>query len=444
MARTARDTEAHKGRRLDARADATKVMAAKADSTMAFSLTAGALGLGITLFEKEIAAAASKMTDWSFADHQQHETSFEQGQGNPDTDAGQISSAGDGPEVTATAAVSAGATAAAGVGDDPQPGAEDVASETVTGEAVADAARSAADLVHGEETVEAVQTITAVAAEAAAEADGGVKPADFLEGADLSGALANVLPAAGEIVSGLTDPLLGEDGIVSDVLHDAGDIISGLTDPLLGKDGIVPDLLEGAGNILSGVTDPLLGDDGIVPGVLEGAGNILSGIADPLLGEDGIVPGVLEDTGNVVSGVTDPLLGEGGIVAETGVLVRNVVNGAGDMLTGVISGVGSGLLSAGNLFGGSQQLTTEDAPAAPGVDLAGTSSDSPSQPSATEADTASSQPSGSGMDMFEVGLLAMTSSIIGAVTPIVKYMGQSYVEDPDHPDTDPNGSHNLV
>jgi len=423
-ARTKAETKATQS---DSREQTAKPVVVKADGTLAFALTAGAVGLGLSLLEQEMAVAAEKAA--ADVNHDIHDADVSGNAGstvNPSMLAGRA-----GPE-DQTTHVSVAAANPGHVAVDL--GGAHIAAPDLTQPSEAQVPSAATSTTNGAPAHPEDQLAQAAAISPAADQS----PADQAPAAESVGSgdtlhIGNDI-AAGEVGFGpaipiTTGPLTSVDSVIGDLLEADSGLVAGVVETVDGSLETVGDLVEGLlGGDGSGLVPELVETVSDTVGVL---GDTVGGLLGGLLGDgdSGPVPELTEtlvttvevvgdSVGDAVGAVGDlagALLGGGSLGAASDLTetVSDTVETTVDVVTGV---VGTALGAVGGLLGGSDP----DAPS----DLAGSSA---SQPESTELPQ---------LDLFGATFdaLQLTDALSGSLAPVLGFLGLPNFEVADHPE----------
>ncbi|WP_156771508.1 hypothetical protein [Labrys sp. WJW] len=455
-----------KGRRSD-----TKSKTGSAENPLNFALAAGAVGLGIALLESEQAAANSdpksgvshddrRVSDSSAAAEQakagvDHSATVDHAIHN---EASNGPAAANGGEVNALTASS--------------PPSENSPDGLPRG---TESAHSSAEAAHGSAGSSAAGALigTALADDAlsatlshSSSGEGGLAVVTHSISA-VTGPLAEALAPVEQVLEPVTDVvhnLLGNNGVLP-VSLDIGETVK----EVLGPDGIIGSLIGDDGNIIKGLVDPGNGLDSIVTKVtsLVGGddGNILHALADTgkegldgVVGKDGLV-GSLLGSGGVLSGLTG---GQDETPSQStdngGHHDSNNLDGLADAgkesLDGVVGkdGLVGGLLGGGGvlsgLTGGHDETSSQSVDnsghnsTSPAVTAAHESTPAPATEAASATETAAATTHAAAAetptDMFAAthAALQITEGVAHALTPILTFVGQPFIDDDGHTDTD--------
>lgn len=382
--------DGRKGRRSD-----SKTEIVKADNTLNFALTAGAVGLGIALLEMEQAAAGTDSKSGLPVDEdRKSDTSVSADQVVPDIDHSR----------TANYAVQenladGGLAAASG---------DEIRAET-------------AAALKSEGSPETVQKASEAASALAATDD--VALESTAHGMATASASAGTGPSASAVHANS-----GGGGTFGDA-HGASSIISSTITTVAPSDGA----LDGAGKVLhvvEGVADSLLGDSGVLD-----IAPVITGAVDSLVGRDGVLGSLVGDhSGDVIAG----LAGTGdavvdGLVGQDGTLDGLVGSGGGGLLSTLIGshqGILSGLLGTGSASAPGEATTASDS--------AASTQDAASTQNIVATATQVHADPGAASNMFEMAhsALQITEGVADVITPILTFVGQPIIEDDAHADTD--------
>ncbi|MGN8119816.1 hypothetical protein [Labrys sp. 22185] len=475
-----------KGRRSD-----TKAKTGNADNPLNFALAAGAVGLGIALLESEQAAANSDpKSGLSHDDRRVSDTpaAAEQAKAGVDhsatadhpihNEANNGPAATNGAEVNVQAASSApsenspdglprGAESAHASAAAAHGSAGSYAAGALIGTALADDALSAT-LSHsssGEGGLAAVthpiSAVTGLLAEALTPVEHILEPVSLA----VTGPLAEALAPVGQVLEPVTDvvhDLLGDNGVLP-VSLGIGETVK----EVLGPDGIIGSLIGGDGNIIKGLVDPGNSLDTVVTKVtsLVGGddGNILHALADTgkdgldgVVGKDGLVGSIL-GSGGVLAGLTG---GQDETPSQStdngGHHDSNNLDGLADAgkegLDGVVGkdGLVGGLLGSGGVLSGltgghddpsSQPNNGSHNSTSPVATAAHESTPAPATESVSATETAAATTHAAAetpTDMFAAthAALQITEGVAHALTPILTFVGQPFIDDDGHTDTD--------
>jgi hypothetical protein len=377
--------DGRRGRRLD-----SKTETGKADNTLNFALTAGAVGLGIALLDLEQAAAApAAKPASSHGDDRLSDSSLVAEHDQPAIDraapAGHAlhDNADNGPATPNEGEINVHAAAAA------SPEASSAALQDVPETA---AATAAAHHVNAGDSGLEVAT-------AAASMGPGVSAAAAHTNSGESGTTEGV-----HGISSLVDSAIAATAPIDHALDAAGDVLGVVGDVahgLLGNGGVL-----GVAPVIAETVDGLVGKDGVLGSLVgEHNGDLLgnlagngNGILDGLVGQDAPL-------GHLVGGD-----GGGGILAA-------VTGSHGGILGGLLGGGGAAAASNGGAASSPDAGSSHDVAAA-----------------ATQTDAAAGVPT----NMFEVAhaALQITEGVADAITPTLTFVGQPIVEDDAHTDTD--------
>ena len=477
-----------KGRRPD-----TKSKTGSAENPLNFALAAGAVGLGIALLESEQAAANSdpksgvshddrRVSDSSAAaeqakagvDHSatvDHAIHNEASNGPAAANGGEVNAltassppSENSPDGLLRGTESAHSSAAAAHGS-----AGSSAAGALIGTALADDALSAT-LSHSSSgegglavVTHSISAVTGLLTEALTPVEHILEPV----GLAVTGPLAEALAPVEQVLEPVTDVvhnLLGNNGVLP-VSLDIGETVK----EVLGPDGIIGSLIGDDGNIIKGLVDPGNGLDSIVTKVtsLVGGddGNILHALADTgkegldgVVGKDGLV-GSLLGSGGVLSGLTG---GQDETPSQStdngGHHDSNNLDGLADAgkesLDGVVGkdGLVGGLLGGGGvlsgLTGGHDETSSQSVDnsghnsTSPAVTAAHESTPAPATEAASATETAAATTHAAAAetptDMFAAthAALQITEGVAHALTPILTFVGQPFIDDDGHTDTD--------
>ncbi|TKT76744.1 hypothetical protein [Aquamicrobium sp. LC103] len=456
----------HKGRRADSKSEAGKSAPAKSDGTLAFTLTAGALGLGISLLEQERAAAANLSQD----DHQNASSPDEslRAEAQP-TIVGHATYDGQEIAVSMTAADPDQAAMNAGVDmaalNMPQP-ADVAAAETAASDAQAATPpiqqEDGGNGMPAQSSQDAAQLVAAVGTESgpAASAGGGSGSALLPDVAAPVTQVTEPVGSGSEIIDPITDIIGGNDGSdgqsgllpgVIDVVAGEEGLLPGVIDAVAGEDGLLPgvvDIVAGEDGLLPGVVDIVAGEDGLLPGVVDavaGENGLLPGVVDIVAGDDGLlsnVVGAVTSEEGLLPGVVDAVAGENGllpgvvdVVAGKDGLLPNLVGSVADTAGKVGDTLVSTVSGLGNLLGGTVDALTKGISSVTdgfGAD----SSDQTAQPSLTTTEASVSASAGDQPDIFEAAhqALQLTEGLLGTLAPLLTFIGQPNFDAAEHPD----------
>ena len=369
----------HNGRRLDSNLG-NKSASFKTESLTAFTLAAGAIGLGISMMESEKAAAAEKAeASENAADSAAGHTPIDgthqiadDGVGLSYGDHGAVPSAV--TQVTSSHEIAA----AQEIGHEPASPVENSPPQAET------ANDTQAEAAHIENLA---AEVSQDAGQQIADASNSNSPATGSQSAEAG----HPVGSGGHVVEVSTGNPLPEVGGVHIPLPVTTIETSDHT-PVGATDGL--------GDTLHGVTDAL---DGVVSGVTDGLGDTLGGVTDAL---DGVVAGVTDGLGDTLGGVTGAVSG--------------IINGASNTLDGVTTLLGAVFGGANGSSGGSS------------MDAATIELTSSIQDGGTSADsTGLSQ-----TDLFDAahGALGNVDGILSSLVPDLTFIGQSLVSAGEHHD----------
>jgi len=442
--------DGRKGRRAENKTETAKSSAGRADDTLNFTLTAGALGLGIALLDLNQADAANTISAADFAqdDDRLSATSFTTGQAERGD--GQLAIAGS--TVHDIGLDASNATSAAQAdhqtvsSTDSEGGAETLQQTTEAGEL------QIAEL-KGNNTGDSVQDTTAAASPSADPAVG--------TSVSNSGAGGEITEAYDH--SSLADPgELGVDIMPGDTPAERTvEAVRDIASDLLGGGGlfgVVPGLAEvvgslvGTGALTAGdgsVLDALVGDDGLLGALTNGDADVINGligtgsVVGAITGGNGDVLDSLVGADSVVGAVTDGDVDVIDGLVGTGSVVGALTGGNGDVLDGLVGadsvvgavtggndGVLGELVGENGLLGGLGSTEGEASLADAAVqDVVETAA----PPETIAADT-SEAPS----NVFDIAnaALQITEYVADALTPMLKFVGQPILETDAHTDTD--------
>ncbi|SFU21548.1 hypothetical protein [Mesorhizobium sp. YR577] len=423
--------DGRKGRRAENKAETGKSSAGRAEDTLNFTLTAGALGLGIALLDRDQANAADATSTTDFAqDDDRLSATFsnarqaESGGGRSAIAEDVVHDSGhDAPNATSNVQVDHQAADSA----DSERGAEILQQPP-------EAAGSQIAELESNNTEDSIQDAAMPSADPAigtsvSNSGAGGAIAETHDRSSLAGPgemVVDIMPGDTpaermvEAVHDIASNLLGSDGLLG-VVPDLTEAVGGLVD----KDGALGALTDGDGSAL---LDALIGDDGLLGALTNGDADVIDalvstgGVVGAVTGGNGNVLDSLVGTGSVIGAVTggnedvlDGLVGTEGVVGA-------VTGGNGDVLGDLVGE--NGLLGGlGSTEGGA---SLADAAAEDAVETA-------APPETTAADT-SETPS----NVFDVANVALqiTEYVADALTPTLKFVGQPILETDAHMDTD--------
>ena len=469
MSKATAKANGQKVKQSESRAEA-KPLTVKSDGSLLFTLTAGAVGLGITLLEREAAAATAEAVTDLKSDLETGDFSASAGQAVDPSILGGIGVGENGGANVSVAAADPGHIAidAEGVhiaspdmlqlmeNAAPAPdGAETASAPSETQLADASASRDASpqstdtppaassagsgDSLHGPHETGIGGGIDLGAAapitnNSSIPSDGAVGDLPGGDSGLVSGVIETVDGALGT-VGGLVEGLLGGNGsglvpelveTVGDTVGAVGNVVGGtveavgdLVDGLLGGEGsgLVPELVETVGDTVGTVGN-------VVGGTVEAVGGLVGGLLGG--GDSDAAPELVKTVSNTVDTVGDTLggavgavgdlagdlLGSAGVAPELTETVSNALETTVEAATGLVGGA---LGAVGGLLGGGDSEGSSD--------LAANATDAPpaEQP----------QP-----DLFDATLdaLQLTEALSGSLAPILGFLGLSSFEVPDHPE----------
>ncbi|MEL4376584.1 hypothetical protein [Brucella cytisi] len=395
MARAEMKTTARKGRRMEARSETDKPVVNKSEGALNVALAAGALGLGIAMLEQQKAAAANAdLPETRSKESDQKTSAF------PTTN--NTAQTSDQASADSGAHREGGTTSPVTVSHD------HVAApvETVVSH---EGIKQGPDITSANQNVGTANTATdlevseAVTKSHDQQLEGSAHSTVTESDIDVSvdAATSPVIAGPAHVVS-VTQVLDAPAAVLDTVGEVATDLLG--SDSLLGSNGVLGIIPAVAGTVSTalGNDNPLssiLGDgtDGLASDLASNGDKILDSVA----GESGILDNVADTGANVVAQLVDV----GGVLA---------------------GGLGTAVLSADETTSSSNESGGSTAePAASNVD---------SDPTDTVAAI--------GSNMFEVANAAMqiTESVADAITPILKFVGQPFIDTDAH--TDGDHSHN--
>jgi hypothetical protein len=472
--------DGRKDRRSDSKTETGKSSAGKADGTLNFALTAGAVGLGIALLEREQATAANAASAATFSLDSERLSDASAAIAQAKDGIGQSAIAGHAVHDSGNGVPSAVSEAQI----DPQTTSPaDSESLVERSQQQPEAAEQMAarddnntvDSVH-DAIVPAVALPAGGAAKSVSTAGAGGAIEEAHNRSSLAGSGqpgVDIMPGdtpaerTVEAVRDIASDLLGSDGLIGVV-----PAITNVVGNLVGEDGALDGLTDIDGNILDG----LVGEDGVLGVLTEGDGNVLDGLVD----EDGVLGGLISNSdgailgslGGNAGGVLDALVNEqnvlgltndGGILGDLDGNVEAVLDDDGailgdlsgggetvvddlvgeDSILGSVADSGEGVL--GGLIGDGGLLGSSNVPeeATAGTDTAAASSDiaSTEEPVETVAQTEPAPTNASAempSNIFDVAnaALQITEYVADALTPTLAFVGQPIIETDAHADTD--------
>lgn len=267
------------------------------------------------------------------------------------------------------------------------------------GPTVANGEENGAQIASSESSHETMQQLSEpasslAAADEAATGDAAHATAVAATDASTSASVVHTNSEAGEALEGA---------------HGASSVISSAIATVAPSDGA----LDGAWKVLEvvdGVTSSLLGNGGLLP---------IAPVIHSLVGNGGLLGNLTsEHNGDVVVGLADTgreLVGGLGDTVDT--LVDNAGGGIlGGILSGGHGGILSGLLGSGSAAG--EVATASNSAASTG--------------------TQAHVDPGAALNFFEVAhsALQITEGVADVITPILTFVGQPFIEDDAHTDTD--------
>lgn len=414
-----------KGRRSDNKTETGKSSAGKADDALNFTLTAGALGLGIALLERDQAAAASvdSATNFSHDDERLSDFPLAAEQAEPGIDESTIPGhavhgSGSGvPRAVSVVQINQQAASPAdseGVLENAQQSPEAAESQNLARDGHAT----------GDMMMPAVPSPTSPATAASASNSG---QDGAIEGAQAVSSLPGSGRPGGDIMPGDTP---------AERMIEA---VSDITGDLLGSDGalgIVPSLTQAVGS--------LVGEDGVVGALTDSGGNVLDNLVGEI-GEGAVLGGLINSVEGVLGDADGAAIGDlsgGGEAVLDGLVGKD---GALDSVVDAGGGVLDSLIGDGGLLGSSsrpEKPTSEAETAASPSDTASTgdpvetvaqTEPEPTNVSVESPSVSAETPSVSAempSNIFEVtnAALQITEFVADALTPTLTFVGQPIIE----------------